>query len=170
DVSWCHAVRDRLAASATNGDIAVISINSPSTNQVWSAGESSRAVNRVSWHASEPHTMASAHQDGLVKLWDCRQKEAAALVKSYQPRADAGRDVQFDPFHENILAATFESGNLVLWDRRMADQSWLKISAHINSVQTLAWNPHKEWHLATGGRDMSIKVWDIRRASPSTST
>lgn len=105
--------------------------------------------------------MASAHQDGLIKLWDCRQRQEGNLIKSYQPRADAGRDVQFDPFHDNIVAASFESGSLIMWDRRMADQSWLKISAHINSVQTLAWNPCKEWHLATGGRDMSVKVWDL---------
>lgn len=140
-------------------------LSSPSANQVWGAGESTRAVNRVSWHRFEPHTLASAHQDGLIKLWDCRQKQAAALFKSYQPRADAGRDVQFDPFHDNIVAATFEGGNLVLWDRRMADQSLLKISAHINSVQSLAWNPCKEWQLATGGRDMSIKVWDFRNGA-----
>lgn len=105
--------------------------------------------------------LSSAHQDGIIKMWDIRQKQAANVVKSYQPRADAARDVQFDPFHEYMIAGTFENGNLIIWDRRMTDQPRIKLSAHMGSVQALAWNPCKEWQLATGGRDMSVRIWDV---------
>ena len=110
-MAWCPLNKDRIAASTTNGDIAVLNVSTSAHNQTWGASESTRAVNRVAWHTMEQQTIVSAHQDGLIKMWDCRQKQSAMLVKSYHPRADAARDVQFEPTIGNLLATTFENGN-----------------------------------------------------------
>ncbi len=162
DVAWNQIQSDRIAASATNGDISVQSVDSgQASRQVWGSGESSRAVNKVAWHGSEAFTLASAHQDGLLKIWDTRDRTESSLVRFYQPRADAARFVQFDPNHEHIVAAGFENGSVIVWDRRVGDQHLVKIAAHLNSVQAISWNSKKEWQLATGGRDSTIKVWDM---------
>ena len=154
-----------LAASATNGDVAVFSVDSQvqgKNSHLWSSGESTRAVNRICWHYIEPRTIGSAHQDGLVKLWDCRQKTtSASQLKCYQPRADAARDITFDPFHEHIIAASFENGQVMIWDRRAGDIPWMKFSAHLSGAQSLSWSPSSPWTLATGGRDTTIKVWEL---------
>lgn len=174
--------QEKLAASATNGSVVVFNVDCSSrankSSSEWeSIDEASRAVHKVSWHPKEHNLLASACQDGSVKLFDIRQKAQAQIFHS---RADATRDVQFDPFHPNMLAAVFENGSLCLWDRRKAVASnisstqddkahtaWLKIAAHTNSSLAIAWCPTREWVLATGSRDRTVKVWDFSNANTS---
>ncbi len=137
------------------------SVNASSSSAVWTSTESSRAANKLTWHPYEPHTIGSAHQDGAVKLWDCRQRSGSSVVKSFAPRADAARDVAFDPFHDYLVGAAFENGQLIVWDRRSGDQPWIRLPVHLTAAQSMAWNPCCEWQLATGGRDTTFKVWDL---------
>ena len=172
DVAWSLYHPERLAASATNGSVVVFNVdytNSGSTNKssrTWeSVDEASRAVHKVSWHPSEHNILASACQDGTVKIFDIRQEATTSTTQILSSRADATRDVQFDPYHSYIVAAVFENGSLCIWDRRKNQNqknpsddkdkghtAMFKIAAHTNSTLAIAFCPTKEWVLATGSR------------------
>ena len=163
DVAWGIMDIERIAASANNGSIVVFNGNGKfnrMAKQEWSARESTFAVNRINWHNSE-RLLISAHQNGEVKLWDIsRQKQSC--MKTYTAQANNFcKDAKFDPLHPHILAAIYESGFLVVWDRRNLDQVLHRIPAHTESGTTLAWSPSVEWVLATGSRDKTVKIWDL---------
>jgi WD40 repeat protein len=163
DVEWNLYDNDKIAASATNGSIAVFNLNtrnSRQTKQEWDSGEISRAVNRIGWHSSDKYQLLSAHQDGQVKIWDTARQKNPCL-KIMAAHGDACRQASFDPFHPNIIAAIYETGSLMIWDRRNPDHALHRISAHAESGLTLEWSPNKEGLLATGSRDKTVKIWDI---------
>lgn len=56
-----------------------------------------------------------------MRIFDTRANKEAAS-KSLNAHADACRDAQFNPFYDHILAAIYENGSVVIWDRRMAEQ------------------------------------------------
>ena len=173
DVAWNSFHPERLAASATNGSVVVFNVDYTSSgtanksSKTWtSVDEASRAVHKVSWHPQEHNVLASACQDGTVKIFDVRQE---ALAQTFSSRADATRDVQFDPYHSYIVAAVFENGSLCLWDRRKTPSddkekghtAWLKIAAHTNSSLAIAFCPTVEWLLATGSRYRVRKLMSV---------
>lgn len=159
DVDW-SLYDNKIAVSATNGSIAITALSNRTSTIVWESEPTSRAVNKISWHPAEKSIFGSAHQDGSVKIWDYRQPPSVCGI-ILDSKADACRDIHFNSFNSNYLASVFENGNLTIWDRRNFAHPYINIAAHSSSVMSVVWNPDKEWLVATGGRDKSVKVWDF---------
>jgi hypothetical protein len=66
-------------------------------------------VNKICWHPVDRSLLAAACQEGSVKLFDIRVRKGSCL-STCAARAEAARDVQFDPFHPNYFASVFENG------------------------------------------------------------
>ncbi|CAM9989473.1 unnamed protein product [Discosporangium mesarthrocarpum] len=68
------------------------------------------------------------------------------------------------------IAVVFENGLLQVWDRRMTHVPDLKIRTHGQPTFSVDWNPMREWVLATGSRDKTVKVWDLSSVTKSEGT
>lgn len=77
-----------------------------------------------------------------------------------QGRAESVRDIQFNPNSMSEFAAAFENGTVQRWDIRKPNMYERKINAHSGLTLTLDWHPDGQ-HIATGGRDKMIKIWDM---------
>ncbi|CAM9369862.1 unnamed protein product [Chrysoparadoxa australica] len=128
--------------------------------------EHQRAVNCVCWHPSEANLLLSGSMDNTIKLWD-RRGRSYSCQTTFKPRRTAVRDVQFNPFNSHRFAVGFESGQLHVWDRRKPNQPEVKVEAHTQPVYAVDWHPSQEWHLATGSRDRTVRVWDLSNAQTS---
>ncbi|KAF8937466.1 WD repeat-containing protein 24 [Dissophora ornata] len=73
---------------------------------------------------------------------------------------DIVREVQFNPVSTNDIVAGYESGNIQRWDLRNLSSSEKKFMAHMGFVTSLDYHPNGRF-LASGGRDRTIKVWDM---------
>ena len=175
DVAFAPNANGIVAASGTNGMIAVFDFNTTKNpvstlgryTCLWDSGEAPRSMNKVSWHSGNNSVLLSSGMDGLVRLYDLRQKQECQGV--FNPRSEATRDVSFNPFSEFIFAALSENGALSIWDCRNADSPVLKISAHTMFGLSLAWNPSQRDIIATGSRDKTVKVWDIQQLNRNDS-
>lgn len=180
DVKWCPlpAYNNIIATAATNGALVIWDLNL-NRNQKQGAphiGEGSivrdplnglrvhtdrvisehqRAVNRISFHPTEPVILLSASQDGVVKLWDLRERSAARL--SFECKAESVRDVQFSTTDTNQFVAGFENGTVQRWDIRQPLKFEQRINAHNGPVFAVEWHPEGRY-LATGSRDKTIRV------------
>lgn len=66
-----------LATAATNGAVVVWNLNRPSrSKQEHVFLDHKRTVNKVSFHTVEPSWLISGSQDGTMKTFDLRIKEA----------------------------------------------------------------------------------------------
>ena len=153
-------MQNKLGITTGSGSIFVIDIESstrstspsPSPSHTpsqfyWESTENTRAVNRLCWNYVNSSLFATACQDGTVKTYDLRQSKSLMTLNQ---RADAARDVQYDPYNNHLLASIYENGSWSLWDDRKPDCSLMKIAGHTSSGSVLAWHPYKPGTLATG--------------------
>ncbi|KAJ0060157.1 hypothetical protein NL108_004003, partial [Boleophthalmus pectinirostris] len=76
-------------------------------------------------------------------------------------QSESVRDVQFSMKDYFTFAASFENGNVQLWDIRRPDRYERMFTAHTGPVFCCDWHPDDRGWLATGGRDKMVKVWDM---------
>lgn len=158
DVAWSTHEDHILATAATNGAVVVWNLNRPSrSKQEHVFVDHKRTVNKVSFHTVEPSWLISGSQDGTMKTFDLRTKEA---TRTFFSNTESVRDVQFSPHSHHIFAAVSENGNVQQWDLRKPDKCYQQFTAHSGPVFACDWHPEMMW-LATASRDKTIKVWDM---------
>ncbi|CAH0389675.1 unnamed protein product [Bemisia tabaci] len=164
DVAWNTLEDNILATAATNGAVVVWNLNRPSrSKQDHVFSDHKRTVNKVNFHAIEPSWLISGSQDGTMKCFDLRVKEA---IRTFYSNTESVRDVQFCPHSTPIFAAVSENGSVQQWDLRKPERHVFQFSAHSGPVFACDWHPEHSW-LATASRDKTIKVWDLSTAKPS---
>jgi WD40 repeat protein len=150
-----------LAASLTG---TIPSSSSITRKQDWDSGESvARAVHRLSWCSNDRHLLATACQDGHVRVFDTRTPKASSVDFTHRS-IDTVRDVQFDPFaSHNYVSSIAENGTYCLWDCRYPGDAVLKFLAHGSGGGgfSLSYHPTLSGYVAIGFRDKLCKIWNI---------
>uniref|UniRef100_A0A671REB3 GATOR2 complex protein WDR24 n=1 Tax=Sinocyclocheilus anshuiensis TaxID=1608454 RepID=A0A671REB3_9TELE len=159
DVMWHQMEENLLATAATNGAVVTWNLARPCRNkQEQLFTEHKRTVNKVCFHPTEVNMLLSGSQDGFMKCFDLRKKES---VSTFSGQSESVRDVQFSIKDYFTFAASFENGNVQLWDIRRPDRYERMFTAHTGPVFCCDWHPEDRGWLATGGRDKMVKVWDM---------
>lgn len=94
-----------------------------------------------------------------MKLWDLRAGNSSK--QTFDGKAEAVRDTQFNPISLFEFASVFDNGCLQMWDLRNPSQWERKWSAHNGLALAVGWNSSGSL-IGTGGRDKVIKVWDVK--------
>ncbi|XP_012246191.1 GATOR complex protein WDR24 [Bombus vosnesenskii] len=158
DVAWNLIDDHILATAATNGAVVVWNLNKSSrSKQEHVFIDHKRTVNKVSFHMTEPMWLISGSQDGTMKCFDLRIKEA---TRTFYSNTESVRDVQFCPHSPHTFAAVSENGHVQQWDLRKPDRYFQHFTAHSGPIFACDWHPETAW-LATASRDKTIKVWDL---------
>ncbi|KAG0318200.1 WD repeat-containing protein 24, partial [Linnemannia gamsii] len=158
DVKWGPTTgRDaKIATIGTNGPIVIWDIGTH--NKIGrTIKEHTRSVNRICFSPQEPNLLLSASSDSTIRLWDLRVRDKPGVIMDAK---DIVREVQFNPTSMNDIVAGYESGNIQRWDLRNPLIGEKKFMAHMGFVTSLDYHPSGRF-LASGGRDRTIKVWDM---------
>ncbi|KAF9100937.1 WD repeat-containing protein 24 [Mortierella sp. AM989] len=158
DVKWGPTTgKDaKIATIGTNGPILIWDIGTH--NKIdRTIKEHTRSVNRICFSPQDPNLLLSASSDSTVRLWDLRVRDRPGLIMETK---DIVREVQFNPVSVNDIVAGYESGNIQRWDIRNLSTSEKKFMAHMGFVTSLDYHPGGRF-LASGGRDKTIKIWDM---------
>jgi WD repeat-containing protein 24 len=72
------------------------------------------------------------------------------------------RCVKFSPFYSHYFSSGYETGMIEIWDIRNSAQSMRRINgAHNGLIHAIDWHPVNKNILASGGRDLSLRIWDL---------
>lgn len=166
DVKWSHGnFGTTIATAAANGNIVVYDINRPGV-EIARLHEHSRQVHRLGFNPHAPHFMLSGSQDSTVRLWDLRKLAGERSVMTCQSlnkfsgNSDGIRDLRWSPTNGVEFAIGTDNGTIQRWDIRRDNAPLLKINAHEKTCNAIDWHPDGK-HIASGGADKNIKVWDF---------
>ncbi|MEV5709951.1 WD40 repeat domain-containing protein, partial [Actinoallomurus sp. NPDC052274] len=105
-------------------------------------------IRSLAWSA-DGH-LASACDDGTVRIWDVESGDASVLLG----HMGWVRSVAWSP--DGRLASAGEDGTVRVWDADGTPKKVLR--AHEGPVRSVAWSP--DGRLASGGEDGTVRVWD----------
>lgn len=166
DVKWSHGQFDTTIATAVaNGQIVIYDINRAGVESA-RLHEHNRQVHRLAFNPYNPAYLISGSQDATVRLWDLRALDGQRSVmnfgsaSSYSLNNEGIRDIRWSPRDAVEFAAGTDNGVVQRWDFRKQTSPLLKINAHEKTCHTIDWHPDGK-HLASGGADKNVKVWDF---------
>eukprot|EP00557_Chaetoceros_sp_GSL56_P012728 CAMPEP_0176481678 /NCGR_PEP_ID=MMETSP0200_2-20121128/2957_1 /TAXON_ID=947934 /ORGANISM="Chaetoceros sp., Strain GSL56" /LENGTH=301 /DNA_ID=CAMNT_0017877917 /DNA_START=176 /DNA_END=1081 /DNA_ORIENTATION=+ len=116
-------------------------------------------VNKVDTSHVSPKLVASASDDGTVKVWDARVKGATTTLDCQYPTTS----VAFGLDAHVVYSAGIDNC-ITAWDLRIHDKSMM-IKAHADTITCLSLHP-KGTHLLSNSMDGTMKSWDIRPFVP----
>jgi len=106
-----------------------------------------------------PQLVCSGSDDGTVKVWDTRKREAVTtLQNTYQLTA-----VTFNDTSEQVVSGGIDN-DLKLWDLRKNDVL-MAMRGHSDTVTGLSLSPDGS-HVLSNSMDCTAKIWDIRPFGP----
>ncbi|KAK9368381.1 WD40-repeat-containing domain protein [Lipomyces kononenkoae] len=165
DMKWCLGnLSDKAAVASTNGSISMYDLNRPNSSPERLTGHK-RTVNSISLNPFSPHIIVSGCLDGAIKFWDLRSDRPTRPVASVNG-PESTRRVQVSNVDGSKVCAIFDNGYLLRWDSRNLTTPDRRIQAHSGAGFCFDYHPYLEI-IATGGRDRTIRVWDLRQSDKS---
>jgi WD40 repeat protein len=108
--------------------------------------------------SADGQTLASAGDDGTVRLWSLRTRGQVGLLRGHR---GVVRAVAFDPRRKDVLASAGDDWTVRLWNTRthteLADSP---LRSHTVAVLSVVFSADGAT-LAAGGDDGTVRIWDM---------
>ncbi|XP_067938836.1 denticleless protein homolog [Watersipora subatra] len=119
-------------------------------------------VIKFSEDISNSHVLALADEDGMLYLFNTRQRGPVALIARWSVHKNAIFDLEWLPYIPRIVTA---SGHQIACLVDVSTQQTIDtFKGHSSSLKTIASRKTDPYVFATGGRDGCICIWDQRVA------
>lgn len=116
-------------------------------------------VDCVQWFPADAGLFVTSSHDKKVKIWN----------PNYMKPVDQF-SIDCDVLHHHmspvatkhsLLSVSAENGEVILYDMRNGSSSH-RLQGHDGPVQITQWSPRNEHILMSGGRDHTVRMWDVR--------
>jgi WD40 repeat protein len=106
--------------------------------------------------------LATSSEDGTVRLWRMGTCDLHHALEGHRAEVDS---IAFSP-EGRLLASGSKDRTLKLWDAQSGD-FLITLAAHTDRIESLAFSPDgQSLASGSGGRDATIKVWEVRGLLP----
>ena len=124
------------------------------------------AVRGAAWYAADSGLFATGCAGGDVAVWDARAAQVVSRL-AFGAAVHCVAMPERAARHALVAVANGGGGGGGGGGLRLADLATgafaQALPGHSGAVRCAAWLPRCEWHLASGGADGGVRLWDVRR-------
>ncbi len=113
--------------------------------------------------SSDGKTVASAHGDNKIRLWNTTTGVQRIDLKGHTQMINV---ITFSK-DNTMLASGGEDSKIMLWDVRKGRKRGT-LTGHQGNIKTLAFSPTDDNILASGGADGTVRLWNIKNRKEQT--
>ncbi|KAK6500833.1 protein transport protein S31 [Arthrobotrys conoides] len=150
-----------LLTAGVQGEIYVWDLNN--TANPFLLGTRARAdeFSSVDWNKKIPHILLSGGKNGLVTVWDVKQKKES-LTLSHLGRKEVSAVAWHPENATKLLTALPDDSNpvIMVWDLRNANAPEKILTGHDQGVLSLDWCAHDPDILLSSGKDNRTICWN----------
>ena len=154
---------DKIAVGNTLGELEVFDFEKSTSIRKLPNIHHSR-IGSLAW---KDNIQASGSRDSTIFMTDIRSKKP--FVNKLQGHKQEICGQKFNSF-DDTLASGGNDNKVIVWDQRGGEIR--RFSEHKAAIKALAWSPHQNGLLASGGgsNDKTIKLWNIKTGNKISST
>jgi hypothetical protein len=120
----------------------------------------------VNFHPFNEQLVASASEDGYIKIWQIPEggftATATEAVQTLSGHKRKVGTVDFHPTANHVIASTAGDNDVRIWDSEKGD-TIVTVSGHTDIIQSAAWSPSGAL-FATSSKDKKTRTFDPRNA------
>jgi E3 ubiquitin-protein ligase RFWD2 len=150
-------VKQSLASGDYQGVVQLWDVNREKS--VWENPTHRRRVWSIDFSVVDPTRLASASDDGTVRVYSTTTKESICTL---QNRANVC-SVKFHPSNANILAIGSADHRLMCYDLRQPNTPMISLQGHRKAVSYVRWIGDE---IISASTDNTLKLWDIKCGDP----
>lgn len=157
DLQW-FPNHDSLFATADDGGY--FKIHDVRTNSVVTEFKVSDAeANSSSINPGLPTCVATGDSNGIIQVWDIRNKQAIHQIKNQHTLAIT--QLKWNRKHHNVLASSSTDTLVRLFDiSDTKDEGLIFLhKGHMLGVNDIDWSYHDDWLMASVSDDNSLQIW-----------
>ncbi|KAG5354840.1 Ribosome assembly protein [Yarrowia sp. B02] len=122
------------------------------------------SVEDLQWSTSEKTVFASGGVDGLIRIWDTRQKQNKAALEVRATNTDINV-MSWNHKVSYLLASGHDDGTWGVWDLRSFQKPNPKPVAafdfHKKAVTSIEFHPTEDSVVAVASEDSTVTLWDL---------
>ncbi|EWC47585.1 hypothetical protein DRE_03205 [Drechslerella stenobrocha 248] len=151
-----------LLTAGVGGEIYVWDLNNTDNPSLW-GNRAQRAddFSSVDWNKKIPHILLSGGKNGLVTVWDVKQKKES-LTLSHLGRKEVSAVAWHPENATKLLTALPDDSNpvIMVWDLRNANAPEKILTGHDQGVLSLDWCKQDPDILLSSGKDNRTICWN----------
>ncbi|MGK3734614.1 MAG: WD40 repeat protein [Bacillariaceae sp.] len=127
----------------------------------------SSSVTYTQWYPTDAGVFLSASSDGTILVWDTSQMKPVMrvqpFIKENSTAAWVSAHLRTGGDYSLIAAGSWYESEISLVDIRSGACTH-QLVGHSNGISTLKWSPTNNNIVASGSRDATVRLWDIRKS------
>lgn len=125
----------------------------------------SSSVTYTQWYPTDSGVFLSASSDGTILIWDTHRMKPVLRVEPFRDDSAAflSAHLRTGGDHSLVAVGSWYESEIKLVDIRSGASSH-QLVGHGGGISTLKWSGNNPHIIASGSRDSTVRLWDIRKS------